>query len=144
LCSTTVNTLGDTGFVTCEPHANTQINTPPDSERYSRAAKDDPEDNLELARAGSEAFGPGDLEACVQLVAAVLVMNLTELPEPRRGRDTWRAGAEMIKRTFPDLRAEIDDIIAGEPARARRDKPARVRGGTLCTRRPAESMMCLY
>jgi hypothetical protein len=70
-------------------------------------------------------------------------MKLSEAPEPLRGHDTRRAGAELIKPAFPDARAEIDDIIAGEPARARRDQPARPQGGTLCTRRPAESMMWL-
>ncbi len=28
------------------------------------------------------------------------------------GRDTWREGAEVIKKAFPDLRVEIDDVVA--------------------------------
>lgn len=39
-------------------------------------------------------------------------MNLAELPEPRRGVEAWRQGAEMMQRAFPDLRADIEDIFA--------------------------------
>ena len=70
-----------------------------------------PEENVELVRAGFEAFNSGDLDACVERVAVDLVINLAELPQPLRGRDTWREGAELIKRAFPDLRAEIEDIF---------------------------------
>ncbi len=28
------------------------------------------------------------------------------------GRDTWREGAELIKKAFPDLTVEIDDVVA--------------------------------
>ena len=31
-----------------------------------------------------------------------------------RGRDTWRQGAELIKRAFPDLHARIEDVVAAD------------------------------
>jgi steroid delta-isomerase-like uncharacterized protein len=70
--------------------------------------------NVDLVRAGFEAFNANDLDACVEHLAPDLIINLTELPEPLRGRDTWRQGAELIKRAFPDLNAHIDDIFAAE------------------------------
>jgi hypothetical protein len=41
-----------------------------------------------------------------------LVMNLAELREPMHGRETWRQGADLMKRAFPDLEAHIEDIFA--------------------------------
>ena len=73
-----------------------------------------PDANVELIRAGFNDFNAGDLDACVARAAPNLVMNLAELPEAMHGRDTWRQGAELIKRAFPDLEAHIEDIFAAE------------------------------
>jgi steroid delta-isomerase-like uncharacterized protein len=70
------------------------------------------EANLELVRGGFDAFNANDLGTCAALASPDLIINLAELPEPLRGRETWRQGAEMIKRAFPDLQAEIEDIFA--------------------------------
>jgi steroid delta-isomerase-like uncharacterized protein len=70
-----------------------------------------PDANVEFVRAGFETFNSGDLDACLQRIAEDLIINLVELPEPLRGRDTWRAGAEVMKRAFPDLHAELEDIF---------------------------------
>ena len=71
-----------------------------------------PDANIELVRAGFDDFNAGDLDACVARTAPDLVMNLAELPEPMHGRQTWRHGAELMKRAFPDLEAHIEDIFA--------------------------------
>lgn len=71
-----------------------------------------PEANIELVRFGFEAFNADDLDACVKRLAPNLIINLAGLPEPLRGRKTWRQGAELVKRAFPDLNAYIEDIIA--------------------------------
>src|SRR5215831_1957153 len=68
--------------------------------------------NIELVRAGFEAFNAGDPDACMALAAPDLIMNLAELPEPRHGREVWRQGFEMMKHAFPDLQAHIEDIVA--------------------------------
>jgi steroid delta-isomerase-like uncharacterized protein len=73
-------------------------------------ASQDP--NVELIRAGFDDFNAGDLDACVARAAPDLVMNLAELAAPMRGRETWRHGAELMKRAFADLEAHIDDIFA--------------------------------
>lgn len=70
------------------------------------------EANIELVRTAREAFNAGDLDACLELVTPDLIQHLAELPEPRRGRELWREGAMVIRRAFPDLRAEIEDIVA--------------------------------
>lgn len=70
------------------------------------------ESNIELVRAGFEALNAGDLDACVERAGPDLIINLAELPEPLHGRDTWRDGAAMFRRAFPDLHAEIEDIFA--------------------------------
>jgi steroid delta-isomerase-like uncharacterized protein len=71
-----------------------------------------PDANIELIRAGLADFNAGDLDACVARTAPDLVMNLAEAPEPMRGRETWRQGAELMKGAFPDLEVQIQDIFA--------------------------------
>jgi steroid delta-isomerase-like uncharacterized protein len=68
--------------------------------------------NLELVRSGFERFNADDIDAYLDRIAPDLVMHLAELPEPLRGRDAWREGVALIKSAFPDLRADIEDILA--------------------------------
>jgi steroid delta-isomerase-like uncharacterized protein len=69
------------------------------------------ETNVELVRAGFEAFNAGDAEACLKRVAPDLVMNLAELSEPLHGKEVWRQGFELMKHAFPDLTADVEDIF---------------------------------
>jgi steroid delta-isomerase-like uncharacterized protein len=69
------------------------------------------ESNIELVRASFEVFNSGDLDACIDRISPDLIVNLAELPEPLHGRETWREGAAMFTRAFPDVRAEIEDIF---------------------------------
>ena len=73
-----------------------------------------PAANVELVRAGFRAFNAGDADECMAFAAPDLIINLAELPEPQRGRETWRQGFEMMKHAFPDLRADIEDIFGAE------------------------------
>jgi steroid delta-isomerase-like uncharacterized protein len=41
-------------------------------------------------------------------------MQLAEAPEPMHGRETWQQGFELMKRAFPDLEAQVDDVVAAE------------------------------
>jgi len=70
--------------------------------------------NVELVRAGFQAFNAGDVDGCMALTAPDLISNLAEMPEPQRGRDAWRQGLEMMKRAFPDLQAHIEDIFGAQ------------------------------
>jgi steroid delta-isomerase-like uncharacterized protein len=80
------------------------VTSPPDS----------PAANVALLRASFQDFNDGDLDACVARLAPDFVINLAELPQPMRGRDTWRQGAETMKRAFPDIAADIHDMVAAE------------------------------
>lgn len=70
--------------------------------------------SIELVRGGFEDFNAGDLDACVARLTPDFVINLAELPEPMHGCEAWRQGAELMKRAFPDLRAEIEDIFGAQ------------------------------
>ena len=70
--------------------------------------------NVELVRAGFEAFNSGDADACLAHVAPGLVINLAELPEPQHGQDVWRQGFELMRRAFPDLQAQVEDIFGDQ------------------------------
>ena len=71
-----------------------------------------PAANVDLVRAGFQAFNAGDADACMTHMAPDFVINLAELPEPQHGREVWRQGFEMMKHAFPDLQAHIEDIFA--------------------------------
>jgi hypothetical protein len=49
-----------------------------------------PQANIELVRSGFEALNANDLDPCAERLAPDLIINFAELPEPLRGRDTWR------------------------------------------------------
>jgi steroid delta-isomerase-like uncharacterized protein len=70
--------------------------------------------NVELIRAGFEAFNAGDADGCMAIAAPDLIMNLAEMPEPQHGQDVWRQGFEMMRRAFPDLQAHVEDIFGAE------------------------------
>ena len=61
-----------------------------------------------------EAFNAGDTKTLLTHVAPDLVIHLAEAPEPIRGRETWQQGFEMMKGAFPDLEAQIHDVLAAE------------------------------
>jgi steroid delta-isomerase-like uncharacterized protein len=71
-----------------------------------------PQENAALIRDSFEAFNAADLPRLLAVVAPDLVLHLAELPEPIRGRETWQQGFELMKRAFPDLEAQIDDVVA--------------------------------
>lgn len=70
------------------------------------------EENAALVRESFEAFNAGDSERLLRVVSPDLVMHFAEAPEPLRGREVWLQGFEMMKRAFPDLEAQVDDLVA--------------------------------
>ncbi|HEY2688979.1 MAG TPA: ester cyclase [Streptosporangiaceae bacterium] len=73
-----------------------------------------PGTNIDLVRAGFQAFNAGDADECMARMAPDLIINLAEMPEPQQGCDVWRQGFEMMKQAFPDLQAHIEDIYAAQ------------------------------
>jgi steroid delta-isomerase-like uncharacterized protein len=67
--------------------------------------------NVALIRSTLDAFNAGDFDTCVARLSPDFVMNLAGLP-PMPGPDVWRHGADLIRRAFPDLHAQIDDVVA--------------------------------
>ena len=56
-----------------------------------------PAANVELVRAGFQAFNAGDADESMKHMAPDFVINLAELPEPQHGREVWRQGFDMMK-----------------------------------------------
>jgi steroid delta-isomerase-like uncharacterized protein len=71
-----------------------------------------PEANTALLRESIEAFNAGDTAKLLAVAAPDIVIHYAELPEPLRGRETWRQGYELVKRAFPDLEIRVDDLVA--------------------------------
>ncbi len=70
------------------------------------------EANAALVRESVEAFNAGDTNKLLTIVAPDIVIHYAEMPEPLHGRDTWQHGFEMVKRAFPDLEVQVDDLVA--------------------------------
>jgi steroid delta-isomerase-like uncharacterized protein len=70
--------------------------------------------NAALVLETLSALNAGDLDGCLARMTPDFVMHYAELPEPLHGTETWRQGAEMMRRAFPDLEARIDDVVAAE------------------------------
>lgn len=59
-----------------------------------------------------EALNSGDAERLLAVVAPDILIHYAEMPEPLRGRETWQQGYELMRQAFPDLEAQIDDMVA--------------------------------
>jgi len=71
-------------------------------------------ENAALVRESVDALNAGDTGRLLAVVAPDFVIHYAEMPEPLRGRDTWAAGFELMKRAFPDLEAQLDDLVAAD------------------------------
>ncbi|MEX5721822.1 ester cyclase [Geodermatophilus maliterrae] len=69
--------------------------------------------NVELLRSTFAAFNADDLGTCLANLAEDFVINLAGVPQ-MRGRDTWRQGVEVMKRAFPDVTVQIEDVVASD------------------------------
>jgi steroid delta-isomerase-like uncharacterized protein len=67
--------------------------------------------NVALVIGSVEAFNAGDTERLLRVMAPDFVMHLAEFPEPL-GRDAWQEGFKLVRCAFPDLEAQVDDLVA--------------------------------
>jgi steroid delta-isomerase-like uncharacterized protein len=70
--------------------------------------------NAALVRESIDALNAGDKNKLLTVVAPDIVMHYAEMPDPLHGRETWQQGFELMKRAFPDLKAQIDDLVAAD------------------------------
>ncbi|MDX6547801.1 MAG: hypothetical protein QOG33_1351 [Gaiellales bacterium] len=70
--------------------------------------------NAALVLESIRALNSGDTERLLAVVAPDIVIHYAEMPEPLRGRETWREGFELMRHAFPDLEAHVDDLVAAE------------------------------
>ena len=79
-----------------------------------------PEENIALLRRGYDSLQRGDLDASADLLTEDFIAHLPGLPEPLHGREIWKLGAQAMRRGFPDLRIDIEDIFgAGDKVAVR-------------------------
>ena len=72
------------------------------------------EANATLVRESVEALNAGDTERLLAIVAPDIVIHYAEMPEPLQGRETWLQGFALMKRAFPDLEVQVDDLVAAQ------------------------------
>ncbi|MEU9084817.1 ester cyclase [Streptomyces sp. NPDC048357] len=69
------------------------------------------EKNTVLLRTAFRAVESGDLDAAEGMLTEDFIANLPGSPEPLRGREVWRTGAQAMLEAFPDLKIEVQDIF---------------------------------
>jgi len=72
------------------------------------------EANAALVLESIDALNAGDTERLLAVVAPDIVIHYAEMPEPLHGRETWQQGFEVMRNAFPDLEAQVDDLVAAE------------------------------
>ena len=72
------------------------------------------EANAALVLESIDALNAGDTERLLAVVAPDIVIHYAEMPEPLHGRETWQQGFELMRNAFPDLEAQVDDLVAAE------------------------------
>jgi steroid delta-isomerase-like uncharacterized protein len=77
-------------------------------------APESAEANAALVHESVEALNAGDTERLLAVVAPDIVIHYAEMPEPLQGRETWLQGFELMKRAFPDLEVQVDDLVAAQ------------------------------
>src|SRR5579859_1282499 len=70
--------------------------------------------NAALVLESIKALNSGDTERLLAVVAPDIVIHYAEMQEPLHGRETWRQGFELMRHAFPDLEAQVDDLVAAE------------------------------
>lgn len=93
-------------------------------------ADDAPEKNVAFMRNAFETLRRDGPDACAELLAADVILNLPGLPEPLRGRETWKQGVQSMIDGFSDLRIDIEDIFGGEDKVAVRVRLSGTHDGT--------------
>ena len=83
-------------------------------ERQMTSQSESAEANAALVLESIEAFNAGDMPKLLAVAAPDIVIHYAEMPEPLHGRETWQQGFELMRRAFPDLEAQVDDLVAAE------------------------------
>jgi predicted ester cyclase len=65
-----------------------------------------------VRRLYEEGFNAGNLDIVTQLVSPDIVTHNPLILDAPTGRDAIRGGIAMLRRSFPDLRVEVLDLIA--------------------------------
>ena len=69
--------------------------------------------NAALVVESVEALNAGHTDRLLSVMAPDFVMHLAEFAEPL-GREAWQEGFELVRRAFPDLEAQVDDLVAAD------------------------------
>ena len=70
------------------------------------------EANIELMRNAFSAMNRKDLDACVRVLTPDFIINIAGTPYQMRGTRAWRRNAETLVAAFPDIRIDVQDMVA--------------------------------
>ncbi|WP_329112374.1 ester cyclase [Streptomyces sp. NBC_01353] len=70
-----------------------------------------PEKNLALMHTAYNALQSGDLDAAAEMLTENFLANVPGIPDPLRGREVWKLGAQSMLEGFPDLQIQVEDMF---------------------------------
>jgi steroid delta-isomerase-like uncharacterized protein len=68
--------------------------------------------NIQVMSQAFDALNRHDLDACTAMMTPDFIINIAEMPYPRKGHAAWRQHAAVLISAFPDVKVSIEDIFA--------------------------------
>ena len=75
---------------------------------------DQTQQDIDLMRSAFAALNARELDHCQSMLTSDFTINLMGMPAPQHGPDVWRENVDGMFRSFPDLRADVEDIFGSD------------------------------
>lgn len=67
--------------------------------------------SLSILRQAFKYLNTGNINGCLTLMRPDFIINIAEMPGQKRGHAAWRNHAEILLKTMPDVKIQIEDAI---------------------------------
>lgn len=55
-----------------------------------------------------------NINGCLGLMRKDFIINIAEMPNQKRGHDAWRKHAQILFASFPDVKVQVEDVVAAD------------------------------
>lgn len=73
-----------------------------------------PTTNIAVLKQAFSHLNAANIDGCLSLMTPDFIINIAEMPYPKRGHKAWRKHAEILFDAFPDAKVYIEDIIGAD------------------------------
>ncbi|KAF9279476.1 hypothetical protein BGZ68_007894 [Mortierella alpina] len=71
-----------------------------------------PSTNLTVLKQAFKHLNTGNINGCLSLMRPDFIINIAEMPYPKRGHDAWRKHAELLLASIPDVKVQVEDAVS--------------------------------